>query len=73
MSSSMADRHHIISLGNYTVYKIAAMREPHIMPGIELLLNAWSHFNFTFTFEIRDSTYSVYAMERQYLPHILQD
>ncbi len=49
------------------------MREPHIMPGIELLLNAWSHFNFTFTFEIRDSTYSVYAMERQYLPHILQD
>ncbi len=28
---------------------------------------------FTFTFEIRDRTNSVYTMERQYLPHILQD
>ncbi len=30
------------------------------------------YFN-TFTFDIRDRTYSVYTMERQYLPHILQD
>ncbi len=43
------------------------------MPGIELLLNARSLFSFTFTFDIRDRTYSVYTMERQYLPHILQD
>ncbi len=28
---------------------------------------------FTFTFEIRDRTFSVYTMERQYLPHIWQD
>ncbi len=30
------------------------------------------YFN-TFTFEIRDRTNSVYTLERQYLPHILQD
>ncbi len=26
-----------------------------------------------FYFHFRDRTYSVYTMERQYLPHILQD
>ncbi len=36
-----------------------------------MLSNARLHF--TFTLEIRDRTNSVYAMERQYLPHILQD
>ncbi len=40
------------------------------MLGIE---NARSLFSFTFTFEICDRTNSVYTMERQYLPHILQD
>ncbi len=43
------------------------------MPGVELLLNAQSLFSFTYTFEIRDRTYSIYTMERQNLPHILQD
>ncbi len=32
-----------------------------------------STITFTFTFEIRDHTNSVYTMERQNLPHILQD
>ncbi len=41
-----------------------------IMPGI---LNARPLFSFTFTFEIHDRSYSVHTMERQFLPHILQD
>ncbi len=36
---------------------------------LKLLLNARS----LLTFEIRDRTYSVYTIERQYLPYILQD
>ncbi len=31
------------------------------------------HNRFYFRFEIRDRTNSVYTMERQNLPHILQD
>ncbi len=38
-----------------------------------LFLNAQLLFSFTFTFEIRNRMYSVYTMEWQYLPHILQD
>ncbi len=41
------------------------------MPGTE---TAFECTFFSFTFEIRDrASYSVYTMERQYLPHILQD
>ncbi len=62
----------VISLGNYTVKKNAGIREPLIICwALKLLSNARSRF--TFTFEIRDRTNSVYTMERQYLPHILQD
>ncbi len=43
------------------------------MPGIELLLNARSLFSFTFTFRDSRSHVLCYTMERQYLPHILQD
>ncbi len=43
------------------------------MWGIETALECTIVFSFTFSFEIRDRTYSVYTMERQYLPHILQD
>ncbi len=65
----------VISLGIYTVvYIIACIREPLLWLALKLLLNAQTLFSFTFTFEIRDRTsYSVYTMERQYLPHILQD
>ncbi len=41
------------------------------MLALKLLSNAQS--TFTFTFEIHDRTNSVYTMEQQYLPHILQD
>ncbi len=44
-----------------------------IMRALKLLSNARSLFTFTFAFEIRNRMYSVYTMERQYLPHILQD
>ncbi len=39
----------------------------------KLLSNAQSLFTFTFAFKICGRTYSVYTMEWQYLPHILQD
>ncbi len=38
------------------------------MRGIET-----ASYSFTFAFEIHDRTYSIYTMERRYLPHILQD
>ncbi len=38
---------------------------------MKLLSNAQSRF--TFAFEIGEHTYSVYTMDLQYLPHILQD
>ncbi len=42
------------------------------MMGIETAFESML-FSFTFTFEVHDRTYSVYTMERQYLPHILED
>ncbi len=41
------------------------------MRGIETALECT--IAFYFHFEIRDLTYSVYTLEQQYLPHILQD
>ncbi len=43
------------------------------MQGIETAFECMIAFSFTFTFEIRDHTYSVYTKERQYLPCVLQD
>ncbi len=64
--------HAVISLGNYTVKTNAGIREQLLICwALKLLSNARSLF--TFTFEIRDRTNFVYTMERQYLPHILQD
>ncbi len=58
--------------GNYTVNKNVGTREPLLICwALKLLSNAQSHF--TFTFEIHNCTNSVYSMEWQYLPHILQD
>ncbi len=54
-------------------YITAGIRETLLCLALKLLLNARLLFSFTFTFEIRDRTYSVYITERQYLPHILQD
>ncbi len=48
------------------------MREPLLICWVlKLLSNAQSLFSFTFAIHVR--THSVYTMERQYLPHILQD
>ncbi len=44
------------------------------MRGIETALECSMFFFVSLSlFEIRDRMYSVYTMERQYLPHILQD
>ncbi len=43
------------------------------MQGIETAFRCTIAFYFHFHFEIRDHTNSVYTVERQYLPHILQD
>ncbi len=62
--------HTVISLGNYTVNKMRASGPLLIYRALKLLSNGRL---LTFTFEIRDRTYSVYTTERQYLSHILQD
>ncbi len=48
------------------------IRQPLLICGaLKLLWNARSLFSFTF--EIRNRTNSVYTMEQQYLPHIFQE
>ncbi len=61
----------------FILYITAGIREPLLCLALKLLSNAQLLFRITFTFKIRDRTYSVYNMElymeRQYLPNILQD
>ncbi len=60
-------------LHHRVIIQYAGIREPLLKCGaLKLLSNARSLFTFTFTFDIRDRTHSVYTMERQYLPNILQ-
>ncbi len=55
----------------YIKWKCGHQGAAIICGALKLLSNARSLF--TFTFKIHDRMNSVYTMERQYLPHILQD
>ncbi len=60
-------RSYIVS--NYTVNKMRASGAAINMRGTETAFKC----TIVFYFHFRDRTNSVYTMERQYLPHILQD